>query len=111
VGFKSGKDFNAYIQACHIGLSTQQADAKFNGTSFPSKVLMYMSNGLRVVSVRIPAVETSAVGDSIFYYDKQDGEEIANVIRSVNLDDGYNSRKQLADLHNRFVKQLAKLLS
>lgn len=110
VGFKSGKDFNAYIQACHIGLSTQQADAKFNATSFPSKVLMYMSNGLRVVSVRIPAVETSDVGEYIFYYDNQNAEEIARVIRSVTFGNGYDSRKQLDRLHKNFVIELKKLL-
>ena len=110
VGFKSGKDFNAYIQACHIGLSTQPPDAGFNATSFPSKVLMYMSNGLRVVSVRIPAVETSTVGDRIYYYDHQDAKEIAQVIRSVSFDDGYDSRVHLQDLHTDFVQQLKKLL-
>ena len=111
VGYKSGKDFDSYIQACHIGLSTQQAVSKFNATSFPSKVLMYMSNGLRVVSVRIPAVETSAVGDRVYYYDKQDPKEIARVIRSVTLDDGYDSRAHLNVLHRNFVEQLKRLLN
>ncbi|MBQ8056712.1 MAG: glycosyltransferase [Ruminococcus sp.] len=110
VGFKSGDDFNSYIQACHIGLSTQLADAKFNATSFPSKVLMYMSNGLRVVSVRIPAIETSKVGEHIYYYDEQNAEEIAKVIKSVQLVDEYDSRKVLDVLHKDFVKQFNSLL-
>lgn len=110
VGFKSGEDFDSYIQACHIGLSTQQPGGKFNATSFPSKVLMYMSNGLRVVSVRIPAVETSLVGERVYYYDHQDAQEIAQVIRSVSFDDGYDSRTHLADLHTGFLKQLKDLL-
>ena len=110
VGFKSGQDFNSYIQACHIGLSTQPPNAGFNDTSFPSKVMMYMSNGLRVVSVRIPAVETSAVGDRVYYYDCQDAKEIARVIRSVSFDDGYDSKAHLEQLHTAFVKQLGQLL-
>ena len=110
VGFKSGQEFNSYIQACHIGLSTQPPNAGFNDTSFPSKVMMYMSNGLRVVSVRIPAVETSAVGERIYYYDRQDPEEIARVIRSVLFDDGYDSREHLDTLHKDFVEQLRTLL-
>lgn len=110
VGFKSGEDFNSYIQACHIGLSPQHADAKFNATSFPSKVLMYMSNGLQVVSVRIPAIESSAVGEYIHYYDHQDAQEVARVIRSVSFDDGYDSRKLLDGLHAHFVEQLRNLL-
>ena len=110
-GYKTGKDFDSYIQACHIGLSTQQPDGKYNATSFPSKILMYMSNGLRVVSVRIPAIETSAVGERVYYYDSQDPKEIARVIRSVALDDGYDSRTHLEVLHKDFVEELRKLLN
>ena len=110
VGFKSGQDFNAYIQACHIGLSTPSADAAFNATSFPSKVLMYMSNGLRVVSVRIPAVETSEIGKYINYYDSQDPKAVADAIRAVALGTDYDSRKLLRDLHCTFVERLQMLL-
>ena len=110
VGFKSGQALNAYIQACHIGLSTQPIDAGFNTTSFPSKVLMYMSNGLRVVSVRIPAVETSDVGDCIDFYDRQDAEEVAKAIRNVKLNDNYDSRARLHELHAKFVEQLKAIL-
>ncbi len=53
-GIKSGKEFDAFIQSCHIGLSPQNVDAEFNATSFPSKVFMYLSNGLSVVSVDLP---------------------------------------------------------
>lgn len=110
VGLKSGNDFDSYIQACHIGLSPQQVDAKFNSTSFPSKILMYMSNGLRVVSVKIPAVETSVVGDYITYYDSQDAEKIAQAVMSVDFDDDYDSRLILDKLHTGFVEQLKTLL-
>lgn len=110
VGFKLGEELSAYIQACHIGLSTQQADAKFNATSFPSKVLMYMSNGLRVVSVGIPAVQTSKVGEYLYYYTNQDAKEIADVIKTVTFDDGYDSKKCLDALHDEFTENLKLLL-
>ena len=61
-GLLSGDEFTSFIQSCDIGFSTQNPDAAFNSTSFPSKILTYMVNGLRVVSVRIPAIEKSAVG-------------------------------------------------
>lgn len=84
-GLKSGEDYIKFIQSCDIGLSTQNPDAEFNATSFPSKILSYMSNGLRVVSVRIPAIEQSAVGDYMYYYDKQTPKEIAKAIMQVGL--------------------------
>ena len=109
-GYKTGDEFNKYVQACHIGLSTQLADAKFGATSFPSKVLMYMSNGLKVVSIGIPAVETSLVGKYIYYYKFQDAKAVADAVKSVKYDDGYDSRKILDVLHRDFVFQLNELL-
>ncbi len=45
------KKYYEFLQKCHIGLSTQNPYEPFNNSSFPSKVLVYMANGLRVVSV------------------------------------------------------------
>ncbi len=110
VGFKTGEDFNKYIQACHIGLSTQPIDAKFNETSFPSKVLMYMSNGLKVVSVRIPAVETSVIGKYVYYYDCQNAESVAYAIKMASANKNYNYRVILDEIHNKFVSELRVIL-
>lgn len=110
LGYKSGDSFNALIQGCQIGLSTQQPDGKYNATSFPSKILMYMSNGLKVVSVPIPAVETSLVGGYVYYYDKQDGQSIAKAIKTARSDGAMDGRKILDELHKKFVAQLKGLL-
>lgn len=110
VGLKTGKDFDSYIQACQIGLSTQQADAKFGATSFPSKILMYMSNGVRVVSVRIPAVATSAVGEYVQYYDRQEPKEIAAAIEKAVRKEDIDTRAILRELDVAFRKDLGNLL-
>lgn len=105
-GFKSGRDFDSFIQSCHIGLSTQQPNGKYNASSFPSKILMYMSNGLPVVSIRIPAVETSNVGDYIYYYDTNDPQNIAQAIKSVPVDRNLGVREKLNELDVIFKKEL-----
>ena len=109
-GLKTGEDYIRFIQSCDIGLSTQNPDAAFNATSFPSKILSYMSNGLRVVSIRIPAIETSDIGKYMYYYDKQTPKDIANAIMNVNLKDDYDSRKIVKDLDKKFKKDLKELL-
>ena len=109
-GYKTGKEFDAFIQSCHIGLSTQQPDGKYNASSFPSKVLMYMSNGLPVVSVRIPAIETSEVGEYVYYYDTPSPENIAQAIQSVPLDKDLNVSDKLDTLDKEFKEGLAELL-
>lgn len=110
-GVLSGKQYIRFIQSCDIGLSTQEPNAAFNGSSFPSKILSYMANGLRVVSIRIPAIETSAVGNMVFYYDKQTPEDIAKAIMSIDLNDKYDSREYIRQLSDQFEKDMKKLLT
>ena len=109
-GLLSGEDYIRFTQSCDIGLSTQNPDAAFNATSFPSKILSYMANGLRVVSIRIPAIEQSAVGDALFYYDRQTPEEIAKAILSVDMNATYDSRTRIQELDREFCAQIGDLL-
>lgn len=109
-GLKSGEEYIRFIQSCDIGLSTQNPDADFNGTSFPSKILSYMSNGLRVVSINIPAIKESDIGDYMYYYEKQTPKEIARAIQKVNIDDDYNARRIISYLDKKFTKELFKII-
>lgn len=110
-GIYSGEEYIKFIQSCDIGLSTQNPNADFNATSFPSKILSYMANGLRVVSIRIPAIETSAIGKYMYYYDEQTPKQIAKAIMSVDLSGPFDSRKIIRKLSNDFTKELDLLLS
>lgn len=112
-GYKTGEEFDRLIQSCHIGLSTQQPDGKYNASSFPSKVLMYMSNGLPVVSVRIPAVESSRVGEYMFYYDSPTPLHIAETIRNLPVERYTDQQicQKLAELDRVFAAELAQRLS
>ena len=110
-GLLAGEEYIRFIQKCHIGLSTQNPDAEFNATSFPSKILSYMANGLRVVSIRIPAIETSAIGNDMYYYNEQTPENIAKAIMAINFNDGYDGRKKIEKLDKRFSNELKRILS
>ncbi len=109
-GVLSGEDYIRFIQSCDIGLSTQNPDAAFNATSFPSKILSYLANGLRVVSIRIPAIEQSVVGDHLYYYDEQTSENIAKAILSVDVNQAYDSRGYIETLGASFQKSIGELL-
>lgn len=108
-GVLYGEDYNNFLQSCDIGLSPQNPDAEFNATSFPSKILSYMANGLRVVSIRIPAIEQSEVGSMIYYYDNQTPEEIAEAIMKIDFNDEYDSRAALEQLDKTFREKLKTL--
>lgn len=108
-GELKGNDYKHFIQKCHIGLSTQDPNAQFNSTSFPSKILVYLANGLKVVSIRIPAIEQSAVVGSLVFYDKQTPEKIAEAILSASKNStcGNDILKKLDD---NFSEELSNLL-
>lgn len=99
-GLLKGNDYISFLQKCHIGLSTQDPTADFNATSFPSKILSYLSNGLSVVSVRIAAVEQSEVGSYVTYYDEQIPEKIADAIVQATIDN--DSRQLISNLSKQF---------
>lgn len=109
-GLLTGEDYIKFIQSCDIGLSTQNPDAAFNATSFPSKILTYLANGLRVVSIRIPVIEQSDIGDKLFYYDEQTPDQIANAILSVDLSQEYDSRRLIEQLSECFERELVEVL-
>lgn len=109
-GCLQGEEYTRFIQKCDIGLSTQNPAAAFNATSFPSKILAYMANGLRVVSIRIPAIEQSAVAEHLCFYDEQTPKDIAEAIRRVGVADTHDGCAVLRELDDAFTKALHALL-
>ena len=110
-GLLAGEEYIRFIQGCHIGLSTQNPEAGFNDTSFPSKVLSYLANGLRVVSIKIPVVVESKIGDILYYYTQQTPEAIALAIKGINIDTEYNSRARIYALDQQFKEEIEKIIN
>lgn len=109
-GLLSGEDYIRFIQSCHIGFSTQNPDADFNATSFPSKVLSYLANGLRVVSIKIDAIERSAIGDLMYFYEENTPKAIAKAVKRVDINEPYDSRANIKSLDENFIKEISRLL-
>lgn len=109
-GLLSGEEYIQFLQKCDIGLSTQIPEAAYNESSFPSKILSYMANGLRVVSIRIKAIEMSAIGNSVSYYNEQSPKAIAEAIMAVDINEPYDSRELIKTLDIEFTEKMRKLL-
>lgn len=110
-GLLTGDDYINMLQSCHIGLSTQTSTALFNDTSFPSKVLTYLANGLRVVSTRIKVLETSKVSDLLYYYDSDTSFEIAEAIKKIDYKLPYDSRRRLQELDKQCIYDMRDLIN
>ena len=63
-----------------------------------------------MLSVRIPAVEQSSVGDMLYYYDEQKPEKIAEAIQSIDMNLPYDSRERLEMLDIKATKDIQELL-
>jgi glycosyltransferase involved in cell wall biosynthesis len=109
-GLLSGEEYIKFLQSCDIGLSTQSPTAEFNETSFPSKVLSYLANGLRVVSIKIKALETSGVNDILYYYEEHTPQAIAAAIQSIDVAMPYSAKKKMETLDNLFKKDLKTII-
>lgn len=109
-GIKTGQDYIKYISKCNIGLSTQSNEAKFNDTSFPSKIISYLSMGLRVVSVDIPALKSSQISNLLYYYKDNTSKSIAETILKIDFNLNYDSKRALIDLHKNFIFNVKKIL-
>lgn len=109
-GLKMNEEYLKFIQKCQIGLCTQNIDAAFNTTSFPSKILSYMCNGLEVVGVNIAAIKNSKVGQYIQFYNVPDEKEIANAILNINLNNKTNNVDVVKELDKEFKEDLKDML-
>ena len=109
-GLKLNEEYLKFSQKCQIGLCTQNIDAAFNTTSFPSKILSYMSNGLEVVGVNIAAIKNSKVGQYIQFYNVPDEKEIANAILNINLNNKTNNVDVVKELDKEFKEDLKDML-
>lgn len=109
-GLLLGEAFCEFLQMCDIGICSQNLDAKYNNCSFPSKILVYLSNNLRVVSINIKTIKSSVIGDCIYYSDSDSAEDFANAIKQIQMNHIYDSRKLITKLDNNFVGDLSSML-
>ena len=107
-GLKSGYEFNQYCQDFTIGLSTQTMEGEYLDTSFPSKILTYLSFGLIVISGRIKCVEKSKVINYVKFYDDFNPKQIAEVIINTSITNKVNV---LEDLNKEFLLNLKYIIS
>ena len=70
---------------------------------------MYMSNGLKVVSIKTPAIENSNVSDCIVFFDYRDPSSIADSIKKA-VESNIDSRAVLEKLDEFFLEDIKKLL-
>ncbi len=109
-GFLPGEKCVDFLNSCHIGLSTQNPEGLFNDTSFPSKVLTYLSCGLSVVASDISVLRNSPISSYLYYYDSSNANSIADAILRAKQDLPCDSKMILKELDDAFVRKIDELI-
>ena len=109
-GMKTRSEYLEFMQTCHIGLSTQNADGAYADYQFPSKILSYLSLGLKVVSSGITCVTKSKIGDNITYYTEDTPAGIAEAIKSIDIKQDCNTAQIIKELDADFTNDIKNLL-
>jgi len=107
-GVKSGEEYIKFCQSCHIGLSTQKMDGSYLESSFPSKILSYLSMGLNVISCDIKCVTTSKISNLVNYYNGS-GEEIGLAIIKMDIKKPQHIKAEIEELDSQFLIKLKKI--
>lgn len=109
-GKKDGKEFTSFIQKCDIGLATQNPDGVYNLTSFPSKVLMYLANGLKVISTDIDVLRTSKVCNMVNFVKEANPKSVADAILRVSRTKKNDLNEILKKVEIEFLEQMIKVI-
>lgn len=110
-GCLSGSDYDKLMNRCSIGLSTQvSGELKYSETSFPSKVINYLSYGLTVVSTRIQVLEKCKVADLLSFYDSDRPNFVAEAILNCPIIDKEVAKDRIHELDNQFEINLKNVI-
>lgn len=110
-GLKNNDEYIKFISKCHIGLCIQSIKDKYNEFSFPSKLVLYLSCGLRAVACRVKVIEKSKMAELLTFYEENSPECVAKAILEVDCKSEFDSKKIMDSLDNEFRMNLAELIN
>lgn len=108
----AGEEYLRELQKCSIALSTHMyddANMKSADYTFPSKLLVYMGNGLRIVAQDLKCLRTSEINEYITYYDLPTSQSVAKAVISIDTNKEYNSREKIRELDREFCNDIKNL--
>lgn len=73
------------LENYHVGLATQYIGTQFSESSFPSKILTYLSAGLNVVSATSTAIESWEHSDLLLVYKDIDLDDLVEIVSTVKI--------------------------
>jgi len=106
-GSLTPSELTKQLTSYDVGLAIQDFDASFGASSFPSKILHYLSSGLTVIATGTPAVVSWDSKDMIFVYFKKNLEDLVSYLKCYDkkLDPGVSKAFELDSLIKKGMKE------
>lgn len=110
-GCLSGKEYSDFLLHCDIGLCPRSVISEDSLYAFPSKILVYLSHNLVVVSTPHEAIKGSKISDCVVFSTDFTPSSIASAVQSVNMTKVIDNSQVINSLHKEFVAALSNLMS
>lgn len=108
LGVLHGNELSCKLIENDIGLNPQNT-GDYMETAFPSKIMVYLNHGLRVVSTPVASVHSSRVAEAITFASSADPKEMAEAVLYASQNN-CNVTKLLSGLRNECVSQLRNMV-
>lgn len=105
---KNNDEYQVFLQSCHIGICPMSLD--YQMSCFPSKISVYLSNGLKVVTTENPVLKESRYRPYLYFVPDDKPESFATVIKEEVTLQGDSPRVSIAELDIKLQKSLDDML-
>jgi glycosyltransferase involved in cell wall biosynthesis len=83
LGVLSEDEFATVLRDADVCVNPQPSEHKFADSSFPSKVVNYLTHGKIVISSRTPSLVKSRYSDMVLFYDDEDDKSLQAVLGQI----------------------------
>lgn len=109
-GCLTGQEYSDFLSSMQIGLSTRVLTNDLSNFTFPSKLLVYLSHGLRPVCSPIDCVKYSRIAEGVTFYEENKPEYVADAIHSIKPNELVKQNEILLNLEKVFLSNLNDFL-
>ena len=109
-GKKPKSDYDSFMKGCTLGLNPQ-IWGDYMLYAYPSKLLVYLSLGLNVVTSPLKTLKVSSVNPYFNYFEEESPQSIARAIIDTKIYSEEELTSVIEKLNEDFVKDLIRLIS
>lgn len=107
-GYKTGVDLLNFISICDIAINPQKTGEYMN-SAFPSKIIFYLTNNLRVVSTDIKSIKESPFAQYIEFSVDDSPKSFAEAVQRVDIHGKFEIEILFKELDKKVVKSLVSI--